>query len=372
MILPQHYQAIKYSNYIVMARLVSMVVTLLVLFLFYKKNRENSKKSTISRLIIEGIKVYVVVLIPRIMLSYLIYNINIEFGRTTMALGTFFELMTKSYVMEFVLYIFVLFLILFFFSRKRSFFMELSIILSILVAGFTYIYPLYIQPLFFHAREVRSEELISDVQNLSKRFGIGIKNIYVIDASKYTTSSNAYVFGLFSSLQVVIYDNMLKKFPKGEIRAILAHEFSHYALHHLYLMILSTILFLIFGFWIVEKIFVMDRRVGKTGEYSTLVGSDIYRLILIIFVVIQILNIAGHYVERHGEAEADRCAIYITGLKRELVSSLSHLYVENLSHPSPSFMVKVLFYTHFPPRERIKMIMELPSKSATEKSRTHI
>ena len=364
--MPPYYQAIKYSNYIFITRLLILAIVFLILYIFHHKNRKNFYEVTIYDSIKRASFVYFTILIPRIIATYVLFQVNLKFHQTMMNNYQFFMRIIKIYTIEFVSYIFIVSIFLYFFEKYGNFGLRLGIVLSIFTMVIMFLYPIVIRPLFFHARVVKSEELKSDVKKLSQTFKVDIEKIYVIDASRYTKASNAYVFGLFSTLQIVVYDNLLKKFPKREVLAIIAHEISHYKLNHLYLMLFATILFLLFGFTLVERLFNFDRKKSDNIKFSHLVKSDIYRFLLISFIVMQFLNILGHYIERHGEAEADRCAVKTTGMKKELILSLQHLYLDSLDHPSPNPILKILFYTHFPPKERISMInsIQLPCNSS--------
>ena len=50
------------------------------------------------------------------------------------------------------------------------------------------------------------------------------------DASRRTTTLNAYVSGYGSTRRVVLYDNVLHDLPRDQVLAIVAHELGH--AHH--------------------------------------------------------------------------------------------------------------------------------------------
>jgi STE24 endopeptidase len=51
--------------------------------------------------------------------------------------------------------------------------------------------------------------------------------VLVADASRRTTTLNAYVSGFGSTRRVVVYDTVLKDLPRDQILAIVAHELGH-------------------------------------------------------------------------------------------------------------------------------------------------
>ncbi len=55
------------------------------------------------------------------------------------------------------------------------------------------------------------------------------------DASRRTTTANAYVAGLGPTRRVVLYDTILDgRFPRGELLAVAAHELAHVGRRHLW------------------------------------------------------------------------------------------------------------------------------------------
>ena len=87
--------------------------------------------------------------------------------------------------------------------------------------------PLVIEPIFNRFEELPEGRTRSAVVELAQRAGIEVGDVFVIDASKRTTSANAYVTGLGSSKRVVLYDTLLRDFEPGETRLVVAHELAH-------------------------------------------------------------------------------------------------------------------------------------------------
>ena len=51
--------------------------------------------------------------------------------------------------------------------------------------------------------------------------------VYRVDASRRTTSVNAYVGGIGHTKRVVLYDNLIEDFPPDQVRSVVAHELGH-------------------------------------------------------------------------------------------------------------------------------------------------
>ena len=51
--------------------------------------------------------------------------------------------------------------------------------------------------------------------------------MYSVDASRRTTAANAYVTGLGPTKRVVLFDTLLDRYTRDEIRLVVAHELAH-------------------------------------------------------------------------------------------------------------------------------------------------
>jgi STE24 endopeptidase len=68
--------------------------------------------------------------------------------------------------------------------------------------------------------------LRNDLLQLAARDGVPVKDVLVADASRRTTSLNAYVSGFGSTRRIVVYDTLLKTGPE-QVRLVVAHELGH-------------------------------------------------------------------------------------------------------------------------------------------------
>ena len=67
----------------------------------------------------------------------------------------------------------------------------------------------------------------SDVLELAAAAGVEVGEVYSVDASRRTTGVNAYVTGLGPTKRVVLFDTLLERYSRDEIRAVVAHELAH-------------------------------------------------------------------------------------------------------------------------------------------------
>jgi len=105
-----------------------------------------------------------------------------------------------------------------------------GLLLAGLVMLGSFVYPLLVEPLFNTFTPLPDGELRTQIFELADREGVQIDDVLVADASRRTTTLNAYVSGFGSSRRVVVYDNLVDG-PSGvddrEALSVVAHELGH-------------------------------------------------------------------------------------------------------------------------------------------------
>lgn len=97
---------------------------------------------------------------------------------------------------------------------------------SLVVLG-SWAYPVLVEPLFNSFEPLPAGELRSQVMTLAEEEGVPVSQVLVADASRRTTTLNAWVSGLGSTRRVVLYDNLVDDVPRREALVIVAHELAH-------------------------------------------------------------------------------------------------------------------------------------------------
>ena len=103
-------------------------------------------------------------------------------------------------------------------------------LLGCLVMVGSFVYPVLVEPAFSSFTPLPDGPLRTQVLKLADEEHVHIDDVLVADASRRTTTLNAYVSGFGSTRRVVIYDNVIRDLPRAEILAIVAHELGH--AHH--------------------------------------------------------------------------------------------------------------------------------------------
>jgi STE24 endopeptidase len=100
-------------------------------------------------------------------------------------------------------------------------------LLGLLVLLGSFVYPLLVEPLFNDFRSLDDGPLRTQVLALADQEGVPVDDVLVADASRRTTTLNAYVSGFGSTRRVVLYDNLVDDVPQREVLSVVAHELAH-------------------------------------------------------------------------------------------------------------------------------------------------
>ncbi len=93
----------------------------------------------------------------------------------------------------------------------------------------TLLAPVVLAPLFNDFEPLPDGAARQEVIALADRAGVDVGEVYSVDASRRSTSLNAYVSGIGSTKRVVLYDNLLERAEGPALRSVVAHELGHVA-----------------------------------------------------------------------------------------------------------------------------------------------
>ena len=102
-----------------------------------------------------------------------------------------------------------------------------GVLLAGLVMLGSFVYPLLVEPLFNYFESLPDGQLRTQILALADQEGVHVDDVLVADASRRTTTLNAYVSGFGSSRRVVVYDNLVDDVDDREILSVVAHELGH-------------------------------------------------------------------------------------------------------------------------------------------------
>ncbi len=211
-------------------------------------------------------------------------------------------------------------------------------------------------PLFNKLKPIENVELKDKIEEIARRNGLSISNIFVIDQSKRSLHTNAFFSGIGKSKRLVLFDTLLKLHSEEEILAIFAHEVGHYIKRHiLKLIFINSLIFfvVIFSLFALVTSRVLNLAFGVSKFYSVALYAAIF-----VGSVMSLLEFVYNSISRRFEYEADRVAVYATS-KEIIVNALKRLVKSNLSNLYPHPLFVFFKYTHPTPLERINVIYKI-------------
>jgi STE24 endopeptidase len=226
-----------------------------------------------------------------------------------------------------------------------------SVAVVALAAVFTWLAPVLLAPIFNRFDPLPDNSPVrADVLELGERAGVDIGEVYRVDASRRSTSLNAYVTGLGPTKRVVLYDNLIAGTDRGELNSIVAHELGH--VEHsdirrgIAFVALVAPLGLLFtselGGALAGRAGINPRRPAALPAYALALG-----------LASLILGVPGNQLSRKVEASADEFALELTDDSRALIEVQRRLAIANVSDPDPPDVVSFLLRTHPTTVERI-------------------
>jgi STE24 endopeptidase len=97
---------------------------------------------------------------------------------------------------------------------------------ALVVIG-SFLYPLLVEPVFNNFEPMPDGSLRNQIFELADAEGVSIDDVLVADASRRTTTINAYVSGFGDTRRVVVYDNLVESLPEDQALSVVAHELAH-------------------------------------------------------------------------------------------------------------------------------------------------
>jgi STE24 endopeptidase len=224
--------------------------------------------------------------------------------------------------------------------------------------GLTLLGPKLIEPLFQKTKPLDDPELDREVRDVAGRLGVLVREVVVSDASRRTTGSNAYVSGIGPTRRVVLFDTLLRDFPRAQVRFVVAHELAHVSRRHILrgsLISAAASLPALGAVGGVVAAFTGLRRIGRRDADLTL-----RRLTAAIAGVSVAELLARRFalsMSRGFEREADWEALRVTGDAEAAIGLHRGLVNRNLGVPDPPRWVQRLWGSHPTALERISLAL---------------
>lgn len=216
-----------------------------------------------------------------------------------------------------------------------------------------YVAPTWILPLFNKFEPLPDGSLRQSIEEMAKKCDYPLAEVSVMDGSRRSTKSNAFFTGFGKNKRIALYDTLIEKHDEDELVGVLAHEIGHFKKGHivkaLALSTLTTgVMFFLLGLMMENRSLFDAFGVRETSVYVSLVLFGI-----VMTPVNDLLSIAGNWLSRKHEYEADAYAAEVTGKAGAMADALRKLSRDNLSNLTPHPFYVFLNYSHPPVARRI-------------------
>lgn len=216
---------------------------------------------------------------------------------------------------------------------------------AVLVLGVSFAYPVLVEPRFNEFTSMAPGPQRDEFMQLAREDGVPVKDVLVADASKRTTTLNAYVSGFGSTRRLVVYDTLLKDAPPAQVELVVAHELGHAVegdvLHGTLIGALGA------AFAVVLLKLLLGARMADPRRTAALLA--------LIATGTLLASPVQNLVSRKIEARADYHSLQLTKDPTDFIEMQHQLSVTNLSGLEPSRWRYWLFASHPTPPERIAM-----------------
>lgn len=220
--------------------------------------------------------------------------------------------------------------------------------------------PVFIMPIIKEYEQLKDGDLEEKIYELAGELNFPLTNIFVMDGSKRSSHSNAFMFGFGRNKRIVLYDTLINQVEDEEIVAILAHELGHWALGHTWssffiAQIYTGVAFYCFSFCYhrsdMYEVFGFD---DPKRPVPTIIVLSLFFMV-IWAPVDKTLSFMMNIRSRQNDFAADKFS-FTLGMGEKLQTGLCKISLENLGAMSPDPWYATYHYTHPPLVERLSVV----------------
>jgi STE24 endopeptidase len=213
-------------------------------------------------------------------------------------------------------------------------------------AGLAALAPVVLDPIFNDFEPLPEGQTRSDVLELARDAGVSVGEVYSVDASRRTTAANAYVTGLGPTKRVVLFDTLLDRYNRDEVRLVVAHELGHVRHRDVQRGVVYAAIVAPAAALAVQRLsWALSRERGTPAALPAVA--------LAAMLVTAPIGLIGNRLSRAMERRADHFALDLAGAPNAFVSFERTIALQNVADVDPPRWVSRLLATHPPTAERI-------------------
>ena len=217
--------------------------------------------------------------------------------------------------------------------------------------------PVLLDPLFNDFEPLPEGELRSDVLALAREAKVEVGEVYVVDASRRTTGANAYVTGLGPTKRVVLFDTLIDRYSRNEVRVVVAHELAH--VRHR-----DVLRGVAYAGLVAPAAALAVQRLSWALSPHRGTPAALPGLALAAALVAAPTALVGNRLSRALERRADEYSLELSRSPDAFVSFERAIALQNVADVKPPRWVSSLLATHPPTLERIGMAVAYSRREA--------
>ncbi len=206
--------------------------------------------------------------------------------------------------------------------------------------------PVILDPIFNDFTPLPEGELRTDVLDLARVAGVRVGEVYSVDASRRTTAANAYVTGLGPTKRVVLFDTLLDRYNREEVRAVVAHELAHVRHRDVARSVAYAAI-------VAGPVALATERVSRALAPGQSGAPALPAMALAATLVATPVGLIGNRLSRAIERRADAFALALAGVPDAFISFERAIALQNVADLDPPRWVTRLLSTHPSTAERI-------------------
>jgi STE24 endopeptidase len=228
----------------------------------------------------------------------------------------------------------------------RSWWAPMGVGAVVFGAGLAALGPVVLDPIFNDFEPLPDGETRADVLGLARDAGVTVGEVYSVDASRRTTAANAYVTGLGPTKRVVLFDTLLDRYNRDEIRLVVAHELAH--VRHR-----DVIRGVLYAAIVAPAAALAVQRLSWELSSERGTPATLPAVALSAMLITGPVGLIGNRLSRAMERRADHFALELAGAPDAFVSFERTIALQNVADVDPPRWVSRLLATHPPTAERI-------------------
>ncbi|MFI5399751.1 MAG: M48 family metallopeptidase [SAR324 cluster bacterium] len=223
-----------------------------------------------------------------------------------------------------------------------------------------WLYPAVIARWFNRFTPLPAGDLRARVESLARRAGFRMGGIFVMDAGRRSTHSNAYFTGLVRP-RIVLFDTLIGAMTPQETEAVLAHEIGHWRAGHVRRTIGLTLALQLAGLFVLSRAAAWPPLFEAFGLAAPGYHGAIALAALAGGTVTFWLGPLLALLSRRHEYQADAYARKLVGQSAALRTALVKLGRDNLANLAPHPWYSAYHYSHPTLPERLAALERGPA-----------